>query len=293
MLPLLPSYGSNLNRAYQTYEKDGMRYAGGIRTDITERKAMEESLRESEERYRRLFEIESDVILVVDGDTGRILDANPAALRVYGYSREEFQFLTVEEISAEPEKTGAVIVDHQERTQLRWHRRKDGTLFPVEIAINYFLNQRRKMHVATIRDITERQQAEAELRLTQFALEHASDGVFWINPHGRIVYANEAACRSLGRSRDELTSLSVYDIDPIFPKEGGEALRKNLKERGSMTFESEHRTKQGRVFPVEITVNRLEFDGKEYGFTFARDITERKRAEEKLRPTQSAFLDDP
>ena len=277
------------DRAYQTYERGGMHYAGGILSDITERKAMEESLRESEERYRRLFEVESDAILIVDSDTCRILDANAAALKLYGYSHEEFPFLTVEEISAEPEKTRASIVDHQARVQLRRHRRKDGTVFPVEIAINYFVNQGRKIHVAAIRDITERQQAEEELRLTQFALEHASDGVFWINPHGRIVYANEAACRSLGRSRDELTSLSVYDIDPIFPKEGREAFRKNLKERGSMTFESEHRTKQGRVFPVEITVNRLEFDGKEYGFTFARDITERKRAEDAIRQSEEKF----
>jgi len=276
------------DRAYQTYEKDGMRYAGGILSDITERKAMEESLRDSEERYRRLFEIESDAILVVDCDTGRILDVNAAARKVYGYSHEEFLCLTIEQISAEPEKTRAVIVDHQARVQLRRHRRKDGTVFPAEIAINYFVNQGRNIHVAAIRDITEHQQAEEELRLTQFALEHASDGVFWINPHGRIVYANEAACRSLGRSRDELTSLSVYDIDPIFPKEGREAFRKNLKERGSMTFESEHRTNQGRVFPVEITVNRLEFDGKEFGFTFARDITERKRAEEEMRRAKEA-----
>ena len=279
------------DRAYRLYEKEGTRYAGDIFFDITEPKAVEESLRESEERYRRLFEVESDAILIVDSDTCRILDANAAALKLYGYSHEEFLFLTVEEISAEPEKTRASIVDHQTRVQLRWQRKKDGAVFPVELANNYFVSQGRNIHVAAIRDISERQRAERELRLTQFALEHASDGVFWINPHGRIVYANEAACRSLGRSRDELTSLSVYDIDPIFPKEGREAFRKNLKERGSMVFESEHRTKQGRVFPVEITVNRLEFDGKEYGFTFARDITERKRAEEEMRRAKEAAED--
>jgi PAS domain S-box-containing protein len=277
------------DRAYRTYEKEGTHYAGGILFDITERKAVEESLRESEERYRRLFEVESDAILIVDSDTCRILDANAAALKLYGYSHEEFLFLTVEEISAEPEKTRASIVDHQSRVQLRWHRKKDGTVFPVEVANNYFVNQGRNIHVAAIRDISERQRAERELRLTQFSVEHASDAVFWMDPHGRIVYANEAACRSLGQSREELLSLTIPDIDPLFSKEIWESYWKETKMRGSITFESEHRTQQGRIFPVEVTANYLEFDGKEYSFAFARDVTERKRAEEELRLTQFAL----
>jgi PAS domain S-box-containing protein len=128
-------------------------------------------------------------------------------------------------------------------------------------------------------DITERKRAEQELRLTQFSLEHASDAVFWMDPQGRILYVNEAACRSLGRSREELCSLSIPDIDPLFPERVWGTFWDNFKRRGSMTFETQHRTKQGRVFPVEITGNYLEFDGKEYAFAFARDITERQRAE--------------
>jgi PAS domain S-box-containing protein len=273
-------------RAYRTHEKEGTHYDGGIFSDITERKAVEESLRESEERYRRLFEVESDAILIVDSDTCRILDANAAALKLYGYSHEEFLFLTVEEISAEPEKTRASIVDHQSRVQLRWHRKMDGTVFPIEVANNYFVNQGRNIHVAAIRDISERQRAEKELRLTQFSVEHASDAVYWMDSHGRIVYANEAACRSLGQSREELLSLTIPDIDPLFSKETWESYWKETKMRGSITFESEYRTQQGRIFPVEVTANYLEFDGKEYSFAFARDVTERKRAEEEFRLTQ-------
>jgi PAS domain S-box-containing protein len=130
--------------------------------------------------------------------------------------------------------------------------------------------------------ITERQREEEELRLAQFSVEHASDAMFWMDPQGRILYVNEAACGSLGRSREELLSLSIPDIDPLFPKEAWEAHWEKVKVRGSMTFETQHQTKQGRVFPVEITTNYLEFDGKEYAFAFARDITERKQAEEAL-----------
>jgi len=119
----------------------------GIMVDITESKRGEEALRESEERYRRLFEAESDAILLVEFDTIRILDANAVALNLYGYSREELLRLTAAEVFAEPEKARAAIADEWTRVQLRWHRKKDGTVFPVEITGNNFFNQGRKLHV--------------------------------------------------------------------------------------------------------------------------------------------------
>ena len=200
-------------------KNQGVRYAEGVLLDITERKAMEETFRESDELYRQLCKVESDAILVMGCDTGQILDANATALKLFGYTREEFLLLTVEEVSAEPEKTAAAIVDHRSNVQLRRHRKKDGTAFSVEISSNYFLNHGRRILVAAIRDITERQRAEEELRLAQFSVEHASDGIYWLDPQGRVVYVNEAACRAIGRCREELLSLSIPDLDPLFPKE--------------------------------------------------------------------------
>ena len=248
--------------------------------DITERKAIEESLLESEERYRRLFEVEFDAILLADSDTGRILDANKTALKAYGYSREEFLLLTDDEISARPEKTRAPISDGRTGVQSRWHRKKDGMVFPVEITHNCFVNQGRKLVVMAIRDITERQRTEEQLRLAQFSVEHTSDSVFWTDAQGHILYVNEAACRSSGRSREELHSLSIPDIDPNFSKEGWGAFWEEFKSRGSVTIESHYQTKQGTVYPAEVNANYLEFDGKEYSFARVRDISERKRAEE-------------
>ncbi len=132
-------------------------------------------------------------------------------------------------------------------------------------------------------EISERKRAEAELRLTQFSVQNASDAIFWIDPEGHIVYANEAACRSLHRSREELLSLSISDIDPLFPKEAWDAFWKEIKTRRSMTLETQHRTRQNDRFPVEVTSNYQEFDGREYAFAFVRDITERKRAEKEVR----------
>ncbi len=256
---------------------------------VSEGLRTQEALSESEERYRRLFEVESDCLLVVDNRTGRIWDANAAALRVYGYNRAEFLSLNIDEVSAQPEKTREAIAGRQTHTQLRWHRKKDGTAFPVEITRNHFVHRGCQIHVAAVRDITERLRAEEQLRLTQFSIEHASDAVFWMDSQGRIVYVNAAACGSLERSPEELLSLSIPDIDPRFLNEAWSAFWEDVKLQGSRTFETEHQTKQGRVFPVEITANYVEFDGKEYSFAFARDITERKRQEEALRESERRY----
>ena len=132
-------------------------------------------------------------------------------------------------------------------------------------------------------DITEKKRAEKELRLTKASLENASAAVFWIDPQAHIVYANQAACRSLEYSRDELTSLSVPDIDVLFPQEAWESFWEECRQKGSVTVESRHKTKHGRVFPIEVTASYLEFDGQEYSFAFVRDITERRELETQLR----------
>ena len=132
------------------------------------------------------------------------------------------------------------------------------------------------------RDITQRRRAEETLRLTQFSVDHAGSAIFWSEPNGRILYANEAASASLGYSRQELLSMNVLDIDPSFVPDDWAASWESLKRSGSLTFESRHRTKEGQLFPVEITANYLEFDGKGFNSTSVRDITERKRAEAEL-----------
>ena len=133
------------------------------------------ALQESEERYRRLFEVESDAILLADRETERFLDVNPAALRLYGYTREEFLLLRARDVSAEPEETSRAIAAEQTFVALRQHRKKDGTNFPVEIAGSYFDIQGRKVHLAAIRDISERRQAEQKLKASDARLRLAAE----------------------------------------------------------------------------------------------------------------------
>ncbi|HUU82044.1 MAG TPA: PAS domain S-box protein, partial [Phycisphaerae bacterium] len=143
--------------------------------------------------------------------------------------------------------------------------------------------------LGTYEDITDRKRAEEALRLTQFSVDRTADSVFWMGPDARFAYVNDAACRMLGYSRQELLHMTVHDVDPGFPPEIWPAHWSEIRDRGSFTVESRNRAKDGRVFPVEITVNFLEFEGKEYNCAYVRDITDRKRAEEALIESEEKY----
>jgi len=117
------------------------------------------------------------------------------------------------------------------------------------------------------------------LRFTQFSIDRVSDAAYWMTEDGRFFYVNEAACRALGYRRDELLGMTVHQIDPDFPIERWSGHWEELRACKHLRFESHHRTKDGRIFPVEISANFIEFDGRQYNCVFARDISERRQAE--------------
>lgn len=126
-------------------------------------------------------------------------------------------------------------------------------------------------------------------RLTQLAVESFSDAAFWFDADGRFFYANEAACRSLGYSREELLALSVVDIDPDYREERLSGAQRQALEDGFAVFESVHRRRDGSEYPVEITIRSSEADGRRVYFALARNIAERQRAEEALRLSEERF----
>ena len=149
--------------------------------------------------------------------------------------------------------------------------------------LNQALEERVKTSAQEVKEeIIVRRRAEKALRLTQFSIDHAADLLFWIGQDARFYYVNETACHILGYSREELLSMTVYDINPDFSEKNWLKHWEEVEQRGSFTLDSYHKTKEGGVFPVEVTVNYIEFEGKQYICAFARDITERKKAEEEL-----------
>lgn len=130
---------------------------------------------------------------------------------------------------------------------------------------------------------------EDKFRFTQFAVDKAPEAIFWLDADGNIVYVNDNTCQMLGYSRDELLSMTVFDIDVRYTREIWPQRWKHLREKGSLTVESNQRTKEGHVFPVEIKVNIVEFEGKEYNCAFVRNITERNQAEAALKESENRF----
>ncbi|MBI5540209.1 MAG: PAS domain S-box protein [Bacteroidia bacterium] len=143
--------------------------------------------------------------------------------------------------------------------------------------------------IGTVTDITEKKIAEEKLLRTQYSIDNITDSIFWVDKSARLVYANQAACRNLEYSLEELFSLKVFDIDPIFPKERWEEHWEEILLRGSFIIETVHRTKNGRQYPVEVTTNKVEFGGVQYNCAIARDITERIQAEQAILEKQQVF----
>ena len=131
-------------------------------------------------------------------------------------------------------------------------------------------------------------QVEETLQLTQFCIERATEAIAFIAPNGRYLYVNDAICRMLNYSREELLSMSVYDvnIDVSTPALWSD-LWPRVKQKGAMVFESRLQSKDGRIIPVEISVNYLVFKGQEYIWGFARDLSERKQAQKALLEQES------
>lgn len=136
--------------------------------------------------------------------------------------------------------------------------------------------------IQALRTRIERARAEQQIELLSHSLDRVREAAFLIDESERFRYVNGGACRVLGYGREELLGLTVADIDPDFPPERWADHWVELKKRQSLTFEGRHRKKTGELFPVEISANYLEYGGEGFNLALARDISERKRAEEEL-----------
>ena len=154
---------------------------------------------------------------------------------------------------------------------------------------NLTLSRTNALLSALQRENGERKRVEEALQRFQFSMEHAPDAVFFMTREAGFSYVNEQACRSLGYTRDELLSLKLWDIDPIYPKERWKQVWAQILEdkTDSVHIETLHRRKDGLVFPVEVSAEHLWLGNDEFHVAFVRDISERKRAGEALREAEA------
>jgi PAS domain S-box-containing protein len=244
-------------------------------------------LRANETRFRTFVNHATDAFFLHD-ERGLILDVNHQACESLGYSREELIGMPPHNFDAGADRAfidqinprldaGEVVVFDT------WHRRKDGSVFPVEVRSRPFWQGERRFSVSLARDMTERKRAQEALTLFRTLIDHTNDAIEVIDLKlGRFLDANEQAYRSLGYTREEFLNLTVPDIDPQVSAGAMNDILEELQRSGSLTYESQHRRKDGSVFPVELNATYIRLD-REYVLTVARDITERKQAEEEIR----------
>lgn len=237
------------------------------------------------QQFKILMNNALDGIVIMDRQ-GNILDANPAYCQIVGYTQDELQHMNVSDLNVQWSKQElSKVLDKLIENSRRFetiHKRKDGTHINVEISSTGVFIDGDVFFFASSRDITQRKQEQSTLELMKYSIDHLSDAIHWVDKNARIVYANEAMCKKLGYTMEEILALRIPDIDPGFSIEDWPEHWKKFKQNGSMTFETRHRCKNGDVFPVEIKLSNLQFQNQELNCVYAQDITERKKAEELI-----------
>jgi PAS domain S-box-containing protein len=261
--------------------------------DITERKraahAKNEIIRDlsrSQQHFQTLFNWTPSAIGISTVAEGRFIDVNDEFSRLTGYAREEVIGRTTVELGlwADPSERAIVLQEMRERGRLHNRegqlRTKAGEIRALMVSVESIQLGSTPCLIYLAHDMTERKRTEEALRLAKFSMERAADAVYWIDPQARILDVNEAAVLMLGYSKDELCAMTVHDLNPDFQADMWPGFWADTQRRGTMVVETVHRTKDGRLVPIEVSVNYLAYEGKEYHCAFVRNITERKRTEE-------------
>ncbi len=290
------SYGAEHGRTYELHAwRIGEHQVAFIVNDVSERKRAEEALRESEDRFRKVFEHAAFGMTLSDME-GRILESNPALEHILGYSKEELHYKSFTEFThpddlmiewPQIEKLIAGQIDHYEIEKR--YIRKDGKIICVRLvgSLTRDISGKPSVSIALIEDITDRKKAEEELRARDHRineiLESIQDDFYVLDRDWRFVYASKNFTSRIGKDPKDFVGKNIWEM---FPKHLGTILEENY--RAAME------TREIREFELHGQYTdywyRMKVYPSEEGITLlGTEITERKRAEEALRQSESRY----
>ena len=257
---------------------------------------------DNEEKYRILAELAADGILIETVE-GRILECNTAGAKIYGYAKEEMIGLTIADLVPEEFaiQLPKVITDKETTHGIfvpRISKKKDGTIFPTEIATKIVLIGGKPRLIAYVRDITKPKEAEKKLRKARkiFASLFNSSPIaaLYHDEDGRILNINPYFTKTFGYTLKEIRGRNI-DEGMIYPEnkidEGERLTKKGLTFKGISEYETIRKKKDGTLIYVVISASPVIIDGQSEGtIVLYRDITERKKAEEALLKSQQEFV---
>jgi PAS domain S-box-containing protein len=299
----LDRYGNSkyfLNNFVGTFEDGHLIRVWGTQRDITERKQAEEALLQSEERYRAVVTQTANGIFLFDADSRRIVETNAAFQKMLGYSTEELIGMPIYDFVVDtPESVDwniRLTLDYgQHFVGERAYRRKDGKIVYVEVSGHVISQGGRQVLCAVARDITERKQSEEALRESEeryrTVVEQATECIYLADLDSRrIVETNAAFQKMLGYSAEELQQMTIYDFVAHEPQSVDEYTRRIQKNRRYNIGERRYRCRDGSLVDVEVSASLISYRGRELLCVVAHDITERKRAEERLKHNLEVLL---
>ncbi|MFC1782136.1 PAS domain S-box protein [Planctomycetota bacterium] len=230
----------------------------------------EKALRQSEEKYRKVITTATDAVMIFDADTRKFIEVNQATQDLYGYSREEFLNLRQIDITAEVRESDdsieKTIKGELVKIPLRYHRKKDGEVFPVEICTSTFNLDGRCVICGVIRDITERIRAEQEIKnLAKFPSENPYP-ILRISSDGNILYANPA-------SRPFLSDLGI-EIDEVIPVKWRKLTSESLRSSSMKQTDIKH---DGKIISFII----VPVQESKYVNWYGRDVTKQSKLVEQ------------
>jgi two-component system NtrC family sensor kinase len=271
--------------------------------DITERKQAEETLKESESKFKNLFEYTKDAIFLADAQTGILVDANPAACRMLGLPKEKV-------VGMHQSKIHPLEMVEQYKQLFRNHVEKgaavtedlivqcaDGSRVPVDISASVFELGGKRIIQGVFRDTTERKQAEEALRQSREQLrkmfESVTDGILVVDLNSVIIETNKRTMEIHGfSSKDELLGRNAFEL--VAPRDHERVatnIAKAIKRGIIRSVECTLLRADGSEFPGELSTNVLkDASGNPVAqITIVRDISERKQAEETLLESEERF----
>jgi PAS domain S-box-containing protein len=255
--------------------------------DITGLKRVEKTLRESEEKYRALFEATPVGIGIADLE-GKILDCNANMQEMTGFTQEELKSMDVSVTYVDSDERRMLLKTLQETGKVRdWEirlKRKDGTIYNTLLNADLLGLNGHKVILTTARDITEHKRAEREKDRFLKAFASSTDGITIADEKDRFIYVNEAYARIFGYHPEELIGSTWHKITPpemIALIEKGLSNTMHNKDIGTFSGETPGLRKDGMMVPTEVRGKGIWDDNGDYQghICIVRDITERKRSE--------------
>lgn len=260
--------------------------------DITERERAKEKIKESEERYKDLVE-KAGVAILIDDKEGNVQYCNRKYADMFGYPLEEIGSKPIFSI-VHPDDVERVRKFHKGRIQGKKVPSeyeckgitKDGNIVYMEIHADALQDNGDIIGTRSyIWDITERKKVEEAVQASEekfrTLFDSAADAIFIHDLDGNILEVNEVACERLGYKKEKILNMTLADIDRPKQAVGTPKRIEELYQRGHIFFETAHENKDGTVIPIELSSRIIDYEGKPVALSIARDITERKLAEEE------------